>query len=240
VSKRWLDSHGDDEMAARAETFWSAMRGDIDAGVFWADRIKQFRDDPGKRLQTAMNNLPLPAAFREAAVALRAIIRGKRKAKEPCEEELGLLYWLAAVESFMLPYAERLQEPGFNVVESIPGRRLRSLAIDYRELGYEKLELLNKTDKKWLVEAWGKPVMHQTLNQVHRRLWDEYEGRLIRRRQAEREQSARELEDLLKSDLDRPREQGRKGKTGCLGVIAIALAAAATAALVILALMERL
>ena len=51
----------------------------VPKGVFWADYIKTLRDDPEGRLVVARDYLPLPAAFREAAVALRALIRGKRK-----------------------------------------------------------------------------------------------------------------------------------------------------------------
>lgn len=197
------------------------MRDDLDSGAFWADSIKQYRDEPGKRLQVAMDNLPLPAAFREAAVATRAIIRARRKSKDSYEEELGLLYWLAAIESFMLPYADRLKEPGFNVVQSIPGRRLRSLPIDYRLVGYDKLELLNKTDKKWMIEAWNEPGTHCTLNQVHRQLWDEYEDRLIQLRQTEREKSARGFRQLLNPSQSPQRR--RESATGCLRILAISV-----------------
>jgi len=86
-----------------------------------------------------------------------------------------------------LPYADRLKEPGYNVIESIPGRLLRSLPIDYRQLGYNELRLLNKTDKKWLVEAYGEADAHTTLNRIHRRLWDEYEEKLLQRRRVEME-----------------------------------------------------
>lgn len=193
MSKWWLNRQSDDEAAAPTESYWAAMREDLDASAFWVDRIKECRDEPSTRLQAAMDKLPLPAAFREAAVALRAIIRGKRKAKEPYKEELGLLYWLAALESFMLPYADKLKEPGFNVIKSIPGNRLRALPVEYQQVGYEKLGLLNQADIEWIVEAWGKPEKHQTLNQVHRALWDEYEAKLVQTRQAKSKGSALEL-----------------------------------------------
>ena len=234
MSKRWLDSQSDAQAASRVEDYWSALRDDLDTGAFWADRIKQYRDEPGKRLQLAMDNLPLPAAFREAAVAIRAIIRAKRKSKDSYEEELGLLYWLAAIESFMLPYADRLGEPGFNVVESIPVKRLRSLPIDYTVLGYEKLERLNKTDKKWMIEAWGEPRAHSTLNRVHRQLWDEYEGKLVQRRQTERGKFARECRELL--GTDRPQPKHRKSAVRCLGILIISIPAAIVLSVVLAAI----
>ena len=240
MTERWLDSQSDDQASARSESFWSAMCEDLDAGSFWADRIKQYRDEPGKRLQMAMEHLPLPAAFREAAVATRAIIRAKRKARENYEAELGMLYWLAAIASFMLPYAERLKEPGFNVIESIPGKRLRSLPINYGNLGYEQLGLLNKTDKKWIVEAWGEPGKHSTLNQVHRWLWDEYEEKLIQRRTAEREKSVQELRRLASESSKQRKAKGRKSKAGCLVVAALVCLTVLAAGIGMATLMGRL
>ena len=61
----------------------------------------------------------------------------------------------------------------------MPGKLLKSLPFTYSELGYKKLELLNKTDCKWLVEAWGEAQIHSTLNQLHKNVWDEYENKLI-------------------------------------------------------------
>lgn len=195
----WLDTETDGEAASHATDFWAAMRAGLDAGDFWADRIKGYRDQPGKRLQMAMENLPLPAAFREGAISLRAMIRSRRKAGLAWNSELGLLYWLAAIESFALPYADKLQEPGFNVIESIPGKQIRSLRIDYRQLGYKNLSLLNPTDKRWLVEAWGEPQAHSTLNDLHRQLWDEYEQKLIVERQMERQAFSQELRQFLET-----------------------------------------
>ena len=82
MSKRWIDTKSDAEAVSFAAEFWSALRRDHHAGDFWADRIKQYRAEPLKRLSFALKQLPLPAAFREAAIATRALIREKRKEKK--------------------------------------------------------------------------------------------------------------------------------------------------------------
>jgi hypothetical protein len=220
----WLDTEGDEQSLANVENSAEAMRQDVEAGTFWADRIKHYRDEPRKRLEIAMENLPLPAAFREAAIATRAIIRAKRKNNESYDEELDPLYWLAAIDSFMLPYAERLKEPGYNAVASIPGAKIRSLSIDYRQLGYRELELLNKTDTKWLVRAWGEPEGHTTLNQLHQWLWDEYEEKLIEKRQKEREQAIQGFRQLANGGDAAWQDAAEAPSTaGWLGVIAFLL-----------------
>ena len=193
--KSWIDTDCTDEATGTSRAFWTQMRLDVAAGQFWADEIKEYRGEPAKALSMALDHLPLPAAFRNAAVSTRALIRMVKKIQETSERELTLLYWLAAIRSFMLDYAPRLKEPGFNVVESIPGRYLCSLPYTYSELGYRELSLLNKTDVKWLTEAWGEPISHTTLNTLYRPVWEEYESKLISRRKMER--SA--MFDLLRS-----------------------------------------
>ena len=202
MPKNWINIIGDDDVNKRIREYWDEMRSDLREDKFWADQIKEYKDEPEKRLSLALNNLPLPAAFREAAIAIRKIIRAKRKANEKFEEELTLLYWLAAIRSFMLEFAPRLEEPGFNVIESIPAQRLISLQYNYSQLGYEKLTLLNKTDVKWLTEAWGEPSSHKTLNDIHRELWDEFETKLINKRKKEDKRRQAEWDQLLNTKQD--------------------------------------
>lgn len=174
----WHNTKNDTDAEAFVLDFWSRHSKELQAGEFWADRIKKLRDEPVKRLQLAIENLPLPAAFREAAIAIRALIKEKIKLKQGYEEELALLYWLAAINSFSIPYSEELQQPGYNVIESIPRKKLKELPFTYKELGYEELELLNKTDIKWLVEAWENPNKHSTLHKIYNNIWCEYENKL--------------------------------------------------------------
>lgn len=225
MAEDWTNTQDDDEARARVGEFWAGMRVDLDAGQFWADRIKSYRGDPAKRLALALENLPLPAAFREAAVAVRAQIRSKRKADEAFDEELTLLYWLAALRSFMLDYAPRLQEPGFNVVEAIPGQRLRSLRYQYSQLGYRDLSLLNKTDVKWLIAAWGEPASHSTLHALCRELWDEYETKLIEQRRRADHALQGELRSLLSADkTSRTGQQPKPARSGCSIIVAVFVA----------------
>ncbi len=183
--KPWLETSSDAEASNHSKEFWGAMRGDLDAGEFWADRIKHYRGDAQSRLRLALQHLPLPAAFREASVALRSIIRAKRKEKQPYEEELAFLYWLAAICSFPVPYSAKLREPGYNVIESMPGAIIRNLPFEYRVLGYKQLEVLNATDKKWIVETWGEPEGHSTLHELHRNVWETYEDKLLKTRRSQ-------------------------------------------------------
>ena len=70
MKNRWLDTKTDVEALSRLISFWEALSNDLDVGNFWADRIRKYKGEPKKRLEEALDNLPLPAAFRQAAVAL--------------------------------------------------------------------------------------------------------------------------------------------------------------------------
>jgi hypothetical protein len=231
MTESWHKTETDLDAEEHALDFWSRHRDELQTGEFWADRIKKLRGEPEKRLALAIANLPLPASFREAAIASRALIRDKRKQKIKYDEELALLYWLAAINSFSIPYSDVLKEPGYNVVESVPGKKLKGLPFSYQSLGYKKLELLNKTDVKWLSELWGEPEEHITLHEMHNDIWREYEGKLKAKRMNRDREFMKSINELGSSPAQLPNplndsKGSSKGKWLIAGiVIALILAA---------------
>lgn len=194
----WHKTKNFSETEQQQESFWRDISKGIENGSFWADEIKKYKNDPIKRLRVALNNLPLPAAFREAMIAIRTMIRSKRKDKEKYDDELAMLYWLAAIDSFSLEYSENLKEPGFNVLSLVPGEKLKTLKFEYNTLGYKYLRLLQKTDVKWLVENWQEPESHNTLYEFHKELWFRYEALLKEKRKKDEEASFKEFDKSFK------------------------------------------
>lgn len=98
-----------------------------------------------------------------------------------------MLYSLAAAESFASAsaYIVELLEPAFNAVEMLSENDWRSLRFDYIQLGYESLPLLNKTDRKWILEAWGEPETHTTLRALYPDIWSAAVRALTNKRVAE-------------------------------------------------------
>lgn len=191
------DGEGDelDRIADQIDGVWRQHREDLANGQFWADRIKQLRDQPEARLQLAVEHLPLPGAFREAAIALRALIRGRRKAKRGCEDLLKRLYELAAVESFFYatPYSREINLPAHNIAETVRRDEWQLIAYDYPTLGYRKLSLLTKSDCKWLVEAWGEPKQHTIARALNPQLWETF---VTRWREVDRRRTEKFRRDL--------------------------------------------
>jgi hypothetical protein len=166
----WLETRTEAEAAKRREAMWGVVWSDEETkegpalvgrvngeGLqegeqFWADAIKDVRDDPARRLAMARRHLPLPAAFREAAIALRSIIRTKRKASEPFDSELRELHRLAAIASLGL----------YDELDATPFAKINVLDLSPDILGWEQLALLGTSDHKWMIEAWGTPQRHVT------------------------------------------------------------------------------
>ena len=178
----WIETTTDQEARDSAEAFWGGLHNTVNTEAFWATSIKKDLKNYHKRLEKAIKNFPLPAAFREAAVAVRGMIKDKKRAARNanadynCDADLKLLYRILSVDSFRLDRAPRANCPGYNIFEIVPGNVLWTCYLDYKKLGFRQMRLCLKTDEKWFVEAWGEPMQHQTLNMVMRDLWDKYEA----------------------------------------------------------------
>lgn len=151
----------------------------INDGEFWFDQIQTLKDQPDLRIKKGLQNLPLPAAFEEVAKGLRTLIRSKKRQGLAFEKELAFLYKIACVRSFMIPYAENLKQPGYNVMIHFPGKILFELDTNYSALGTDKLALLTTTDIKLMRLFWGEPKIHSTMHEVYYELWKDTEDILI-------------------------------------------------------------
>lgn len=207
----WIETKTADEARALYEGMWgievhdadgvttARVRGDglQEGNVFWGDAIAKLKDDPQARLTMAIRHLPLPGAFHQAGRALRAIMRGKRKQKEDYASELHQLYHLAAMLSFGIAYAPRLKQPGYNVFAHVPFSEFQAMSLTWGALGCEQLPLLAKTDRRWMIEAWGEPPVHTTAHDKYRSVWDRYEDVLIAEQQERDERLIAELRELM-------------------------------------------
>ena len=157
-------------------------------GVFWSDACKKLKGHPRKRLAIAIRHLPLPGAFKEACISLRAVIREARNHEIDYSEHLSQLHFYAAVSSFCLPYSETLQTPGYNIFESMPFSVFESrMNLSWHQIGYKSLGLLNKTDVSWMLELWGKPARQKSTHELYSYIWLEYEDKWREHKGARRE-----------------------------------------------------
>ena len=165
----------------------------------WSNYIKKHREDPSQRYQVAQKFLPWPLGFKESVLALRAIIRDKKKADVDYESDLLSLYHLAAWESFCPKQCESIDEPAFKIFDQIPGGVVADLEVDYQQLGYEQLKLVTKTDAKMLVSLYGEPNQHSTLNQLYAEVWQQAEQDYLNRLQ--KSEPAEQLEEASEPKL---------------------------------------
>ena len=150
------------------------MHTSVPAGVFWIDEDEILETDPGERLRLARHYMPLPAAFKEAAIALRALILEGARRMADGSDLLSQLHRTAAQENFLLaePYVPGLG-PAYNVASSIPRNVWEELPMPYQAIGYRELPLLNRADCNWMAVAWGEPTEHCSARVYHQATWDD-------------------------------------------------------------------
>lgn len=136
-----------------------------------------------EQLQVALKNGPHGASA--IAKELRALIRARRKTKEPHQELLLALYGACVVKDLSESMRFEGTQPHY-MVRFIDINELQQVKIDYRTMGYQCVESLSKTDIKWLVEAFGVPAEHQSFeslwphirkNAVARYCWGELQSK---------------------------------------------------------------
>lgn len=206
----WLETRTEAEAIARSKQMWTPVGRhtedggfvatvpgpEPEGGRFWGDVIKELAEDPQARLELARRQLPLPGAFRQMALALRALIRDKRKKREDFELLLRELHHFASVSSWSLPYNEIAREPGFNVIEGTPYAKLAALDLGWDTIGCDELLLLNKTDRALMREVWGEPRRHTTANALYRDLWLDGCGKVAKAREQRMRRLVEEIREM--------------------------------------------
>lgn len=195
---------------------------EVPRNVFWADHIKTVARDPYARLSLANANLPLPAALREACIALRAIIRDQRKSADDFSYALEQLYRVAALDDFFYGKARMGSHPCEMIAGGINRAAWEHLEMPYDLIGYKHLSLLKITDVKWLREVWGEPRDHQSVQDFHSAAWDKALS-LSREKAAKHE---KEFDERMRKEYGVDFSEGKPRltqKTGCLLIVLLAI-----------------
>jgi len=164
----------EDDSPAEDSSLWlSQLLAEEDADSFsmkdWLAHSKMLAasNDFERALASCARAFPQMGAFRQSALLLRVRIRALRKSGAPCEKELDFLYRIAV-------WADLLHGKGAGHPAPLPAqlrrldvRALEWLVLDYSQLGYRELTLLNATDRKLLVETRGEPSAHRRARELH-------------------------------------------------------------------------
>ncbi len=195
----WIETETDEEVEQRDAAIWDltwqatpngGLQGSVpgpreEGGEFWYETLQKSKSDPEARFAIAQRHLPLPAAWDEMAVALRAMIRGDRKEGRDPEAHLRELYRLAAIWSFAVENAAD-RGRGYGVLEMTPYARVAALEYSWDKIGCDELVLLKVTDRKWMREAWGEPTTHTTAKQLYADYYRQEDARVSRQNEARR------------------------------------------------------
>jgi DNA polymerase-3 subunit epsilon len=96
------------------------------------------------------------------AVALRALIREKRKAKENPQELLHALYGVAVLCDLLESLGRERLTFFADLTNYVPFDELLRMRCQYAWMGYAKVPSLMKTDVKWLIAEFGEPSVHHS------------------------------------------------------------------------------
>ncbi len=192
----------DAEVAAAAERHVFVLANELaplktaDQWFEEATQKRRLHDGSEKAYEWLMPFLPLEVAKYEQlkpyltwgpnsaggiAKELRALVRDRRKAKQPWAELMPALYGACVLADFTASLEFEGRQP-HSMTQYVDIRELREVRLDYATMGYQCFEALGKTDAKWMVEAFGEPAEHQTFdalwphirhNAVSRYCWEE-------------------------------------------------------------------
>ena len=111
------------------------------------------------RLQSAQDWGPHGAGT--LAKELRRIVRERRKSGESLEALLKALYGVCVAGDLSASLKFEGSEPHF-MAQFVNLNELRAVTVDFETMGYQCSGALSKTDVKWLIEAFGEPIEHQS------------------------------------------------------------------------------
>ena len=158
---------------------------------FWTDTIKRLKKTGKNREIVAVSreNLPLPEAFNEMAIALRKLIRARRREKEPHNDLLKRLYRAAVWQNFFADIDCGLMEQADTC--RVAGQFIPRIKCDYNLIGYEHLDMLGVNDVKWMVAAWGEPKHHNLARKINLALYAQTAARYKLEKEREQRSAGR-------------------------------------------------
>jgi hypothetical protein len=208
----WIETKTDKEAQELRTAIWDpvvSLRADggmigrspgpVEAGgEFWYETLRRDKDDPARRYDIARRHLPLPAAWREMAIALRAMIKQARNEGLDFEDRLRELHQLASIWSFSDPAPSGRAGAGYGVIEMTPYAKLAALDLAWDKIGCDELSLLNQADRKLMRQLWGEPAQHATAHDLYREFFD----RQARKIAAAEKRRQRERQDRYMAEID--------------------------------------
>jgi len=100
-----------------------------------------------------------PWGLRSVLKNIRALIRTKRRDKEPYQDLLKAMYNTAVLVDFVESLRFGSVQP-HAIFEFVTLSDITNVQIDYTTIGLDQLEAPLKTDRRWYVESFGEPDNH--------------------------------------------------------------------------------
>jgi DNA polymerase-3 subunit epsilon len=133
-----------------------------------------------------------PLQAKALAKKFRAVVRERRKLKQPHEDVLRALYGACVMADLVDSLLFEGYQP-HHMAQFVSAAELKTVQLDYAAMGYQCVEALVKTDVKWLVEAFGEPAEHLSFNAAWPAVWQNAVSRKCWAELARQNETARAL-----------------------------------------------
>lgn len=110
-----------------------------------------------------------PHGANSLAKALRALIRERRKAKQPHEDLLQALYGACVLADLAASLGFEGIQP-HAMTRYVDIKELPTISRDLAASRYKYIQSMSKTDAKWLTEVFGEPVEYQPFDVTRTRV----------------------------------------------------------------------
>lgn len=150
-----------------------------------------------------------PLQAKALAKEFRAVVRERRKLKQPHEDVLRALYGACVMADLVDSLLFEGYQP-HHMAQFVSAAELQAVQLDYAAMGYQCVEALGKTDVKWLVEALGEPAEHLSFNAAWPAVWQNAVSRKCWAELARQNETARALGQSEQSMQDWLSAQARR------------------------------
>lgn len=140
--------------------------------IDWKEQVQALKnagqfDDA---LRACQAGWPQWQSYQQAAIVCRAAMKQANLSEDDIESWQEALYLLATHASFLHDKVPGMKNLSWQRLEkTLAVEDLRDLESHWQKMGYEAFRLLNKTDVRMLVKAWGEPASHQSAKRYYKK-----------------------------------------------------------------------
>lgn len=146
--------------------------------VFKQFEIDEEYTDPVKKIESFKFNENIMRLINELPFGTERLLLQLRKNIRDYNNYTNTIkfyYKIKCLNSLFPPYSVLNENPGINILTTIPGGRIIMLKMPYQVIGFEKLNNVIVSEKKWFIECFGYPNNNIDVKEYFYNIWSYYD-----------------------------------------------------------------